>query len=497
MSPQSFEDDMRKDIGRTLLPSQVVATTIATDAEVDAYLRLRDQRRDFRYARLDKPAAEQGEVKDEEIEAWYKQHQAEFMVPERVALEYVELDASKLEIDQTPDDSVLQERYEKAKSRYVTAEQRLASHILVKVGGKGAPEDQKAALAKAEEIEKQLKAGKDFATLAKQDSADLGSKNQGGDLGWLDRGTTEEAFENALFALGKGEVSQPVLTSEGYHIIELRDVRPGKTRSFDEVKPELLKEYADGERDRVYSDKAGRLTELTYQDPSTLETAAKELGLAVQKTELFPRTGGQGIAANPGVAKAAFSDGVLVQNNNSDPIELGPNHIAIVRIAEHKPATPKPLDEVRDTVRARIVAERESKQAKDRADALYAQLGKDKTLDTLAASDNLKVEEQKGIGRDAATLDSRLVSAVFSMPRPEQDKPSYRLVDLGGDNYALVQLTAVTDGDPSKLDAKTREAARNTLQQQASMSAAREFVEALRKATKVSISESKLQDQGP
>ena len=350
MSPQSFEDDMRKDIGRTLLPSQVVATTIATDAEVDAYLRLRDQRRDFRYARLDKPAAEQGEVKDEEIEAWYKQHQAEFMVPERVALEYVELDASKLEIDQTPDDSVLQERYEKAKSSYVTAEQRLASHILVKVGGKGAPEDQKAALAKAEEIEKQLKAGKDFATLAKQDSADLGSKNQGGDLGWLDRGTTEEAFENALFALGKGEVSQPVLTSEGYHIIELRDVRPGKTRSFDEVKPELLKEYADGERDRVYSDKAGRLTELTYQDPSTLETAAKELGLAVQKTELFPRTGGQGIAANPGVAKAAFSDGVLVQNNNSDPIELGPNHIAIVRIAEHKPATPKPLDEVRDTL---------------------------------------------------------------------------------------------------------------------------------------------------
>jgi len=497
MSPQSFEDDMRKDIGRTLLPAQIASTAIATDAEVDAYLRLRDQRRDFRYAKLDKPAAAQGEVKDDEIDAWYKQHQAEFMVPERVAVEYLELDASKLEIDQKPDDNVLKERYEKAKSRYVSAEQRLASHILVKVDGKGAPEDQKAALAKAEEIEKQLKSGKDFAALAKQESADLGSKNQGGDLGWLDRGTTEEAFETALFALGKGEVSQPVLTSEGYHVIELRDVRPGKTRTFDEVKPDLLKEYADSERERVYSDKAGRLTELTYQNPSTLETAAKELGLTVQKTDLFARTGGQGIAANPAVAKAAFSDGVLVQNNNSDPIDLSPNHIAVLRIAEHKPATPKPLDEVRDVVRTRIVAERTAKQAKDHADALYAQLGKDKTLDTLAASDNLKIEEQKGIGRDAATPDSRLVAAAFSMARPAQDKASYRLVDLGGDSYALVQLTAVADGDPSKLDAKTREAARNTLQQQMSMSVTREFVDALRKATKVSISESKLQDQSP
>ncbi|HEU4663116.1 MAG TPA: SurA N-terminal domain-containing protein [Dokdonella sp.] len=497
MSPQSFEDEMRKEIGRGLLPTQIGATAIATDRDVDAYLRLRDQTRDFRYVKLDKPAAPSGEVKDDEIEAWYKQHTAEFMVPERVAVEYLELDASKLAIDDKPDDSVLKERYEKAKSRYVTAEQRLASHILVKVGGKGAPEDQKAALAKAQAIEQQLKDGKDFATLAKQESADLGSKNQGGDLGWLDRGATEEAFENALFSLAKGQVSEPVLTAEGYHIIELRDVRPGKTRTFEDVKPDLLKEYADGERERVYSDKAGRLTELTYQNPSTLETAATELGLTVQKTDLFARTGGEGIAANPAFARAAFSDGVLVQNNNSDPLELGPNHIAILRIAEHKPATPKPLAEVRDTVRARIVAERASKQAKDRADALFAQLGKGKTLDALAASDNLKIEEQKGVGREAATLDSRLISAVFAMPRPAQDKPSYRLVDLGGDTYALAQLTGVTDGDPAKLDAKTREAARNTLQQQLSASVTREFVDAVRKATKISISESKLQDQNP
>ncbi len=495
MSPLAFEDRLRKELDSRELPAQVVATATATDAEVDAYIRLRDQRRDVRYLKLDKPAAAaNADVGADEIDAYYKAHQAEFMVPERVAVEYVELDAAKLDIEQTPDESVLKDRYEKNKARYVSAEQRLASHILIKVDGKGGPDEQKQALAKAEEIEKQLKDGKDFATLAKQDSADLGSKNQGGDLGWLDKGTTEEAFEGALFALGKGEVSKPVLGSEGYHIIELRDIRPGKTRTFEEVRPELEKEYATTERERIYSDKAGRLTDVTYQNPSSLEPAAKELGLTVQKTALFARTGGDGIATNPAVVQAAFGDSVLVQNNNSDPIDLGPSHVLVLRVAEHKPATPKPLDEVRETVKASILAERVRKQAKDHADALFAELGKGKTLDEIAAG--LKVEEQKGIGRDAANLDTRLVAGVFQAARPQDGKPTSKLIDLGGDAYALVQLTGVTDGSTSGLDARTREAARSTLDQGIGAEVARDFIAALRKATKVSISESRLADQG-
>ncbi|GAA0720146.1 SurA N-terminal domain-containing protein [Dokdonella soli] len=495
MSPAGFEERVRQDLGLRELPMQVAATALVTDAEVDTYLRLKDQRRDFRYVKLDKPAPENTEVGADEIDAYYKAHTAEFMVPERVAVDYIELDGAKLDVNLTPDDSVLKDRYEKEKARFVTNEQRLASHILVKVGGKGSADDQKRALAKAEDIEKQLKDGKDFATLAKQDSADLGSKNQGGDLGWLDKGTTDEAFETALFALKKGEVSAPVLTSEGYHIIDLRDVRPGKTRSFDEVKPELAKEFADSERERVYTEKAGKLTDLTYQDPSSLDAAAKELGLKVQKTALFPRQGGgEGVAANPAVAKAAFSDSVLVQNNNSDPIELGTNHIAVVRIAEHKPATPIPLDQVRDQVRGKLVAERVAKQAKTHADTLFAELGKGETLDQLATAQKLKVENQKGIGRDAANVDSALVKAVFAMPRPQQGKPGNQLVDLGGDNYALVQLDGVVDGDPSTLDAKTKQAARTTLTQGAGTAVTQEFIAALRKGTKIKISADKLQD---
>jgi peptidyl-prolyl cis-trans isomerase D len=495
MSPRSFEERVREDLAVRELPQQVGASTLITDAQLDTYLRLKDQRRDFRYVKLDKPAPDTSPVSDEEIQAYYKGHTAEFTVPEQVSLDYLELDGSKLEVNATPDDAVLKDRYEKEKSRYVSAEQRLASHILVKVGGKGSPDDQKAALAKAEGIAKEAKAGKDFAALAKQDSDDLGSKNQGGDLGWLEKGQTDEAFETALFAMNKGDISDPVLTADGYSIIDLRDVRAGKTRSFEEVKPELAKEYAATEKDRVYTDKAGRLTDLTYQDPSSLDAAAKDLGLTVQKTTLFARNGGAGIAENPNVVKAAFSDTVLVQNNNSDPIELGPNHIVVVRIAEHKPATPMPLDAVKELVRARVQGERASKQAKERADKLFADLNGGESLDKIAEAAKLKVETQQGIAREAVNVDSALVTAAFTLPRPTAGKPERQLVTLGGDSYALLQLDGVTDGDPSKLDAKTKDAARNTLAEAIAQTTQREFVDALRADAKVRTSPEKLESQ--
>lgn len=496
MSALSFDAMVRDNLASRALPEAVGASALVTDATVDEYLRLQDQRRTFRFAKLDKPSDDATPVSDEDIQTYYKDHGPDFVTPERVALDYVELDGSKIEIGTSVDDAVLKDLYEKDKSKFVTAEQRLVSHILVKVGGKGGPDDQKAALAKAENIASEAKSGKDFAELAKADSDDLGSKNQGGDLGWIEKGVTDEAFESALFAMKKGDISDPVLTGEGYHVIELRDIRPGTTRSFDEVKTELAKEYATTERERAYTDKAGRLTDLTYQDPSSLDTAAKELGLTVQKTDLFPRTGGTaGIAANPAVVKAAFSDGVLVQNNNSDPIDIGPNHIVVVRIAEHKASTPKPLDEVKDEVRKRIVAERLQKKAKERADLLFADLGKGQTLDQVAAANGLKVEEQKDFTRDALSVDSALVKAAFAMPKPVAGKPEHQLVVLGGDAYALIELESVTDADPSKLDAKTKEAARNTLANGLALTMTREFVDALRANAKIRVSEDKIEQQ--
>ncbi|MGA9828409.1 MAG: SurA N-terminal domain-containing protein [Rhodanobacteraceae bacterium] len=489
MTPLGYEQSVQRDLAVRQLPLAVAMSSIVTNAQVDEYLRLKNQQRDFRYVKLDKPAADAKPVTDADVATYYKAHPKDFMIPERVAIAYIELDAAKVAADVKPDEATLKDRYEKEKSRFVSNEQRLASHILIKVGGNGSPADQKAALAKAEDIDKQAKSGKDFAELARKYSDDLGSRNQGGDLGWLEKGMTDQAFEGALFALDKGQISDPVLSPEGYHIIELRDIRPGKTRSFEEVKPELAREAADSEREGVYAEKSGKLTDLTYQDPSSLDPAAKALDLKVQTTPLFSRAGGTGIAANPDIVKAAFSDSVLVQGNNSDPIDLGPNHIAVVHVIEHKPAARQPLDKVRDEIHKRIVAERTASEAKARANALFASLGGGTDLPALAAREKLKLETERNIARDAANLDSALVKAAFEMTRPKDDKPVFKLVPLKDDAYALLQLDRVIDGSPTSLDAKTREAARTALQQAEATAAARDFIQALRNDSKVEINE--------
>ena len=488
---ESFQDDVIKDLATRQLPSDLAQSNVVTNAEIDSYLKLRDQTRDFSYIKLDKPAADAIKIADADIEKFYKDHAAEFMTPEKVSLDYVELDAAKMKADLVPDEAVLKQRYEDQKARFTTAEQRQASHILIKVAKNANADAQKAALEKAKAIEAEIKAGKDFAAVAKEKSDDLGSKSQGGDLGWLDKGLTDPAFETALWAMKKGDVSDPVRSPEGYHLIELRDVREGKVKSFEEVKAELTKQYLETENARRYSELAGKLVDTLGNDPS-LTNVAKTFNLPLQKTTLFTRAGGEGIAANPAVLKAAFSPTVLVEGGTSDTITLAPNHVVFVHLDQHEKPAPKSLDQVREEIRGKLVTEQLAKQAKEQADTLYARLQKGETLDQIAAVAKAKVEQEKDIGRNAANLDGKLVGEVFKLARPAADKPTTAEVALANDAYALVALTSVKDADPSKLDAKSKEAARNQLAAGYSNDAVRGFLDALRKSADVKVAEERM-----
>ena len=488
---ESFQDDVIKDLATRQLPADLAQSIIVTNAEVDAYLKLRDQTRDFSYIKLEKPSADAIKIADADIEKYYKDHGNEFMTPEKVSLDYIELDAAKMKSDVVADDAVLKQRYEDQKAKFTAPEQRLASHILVKVEKNANAEAQKAALEKAKAIEAEIKSGKDFAAVAKEKSDDLGSKSQGGDLGWLEKGLTDPAFETALWAMKKGDLSDPVLSPEGYHIIQLRDIREGKVKPFEEVKGELAKQYTEAENERRYSDLAGKLVDALGSDPS-LTNAAKTFNLPLQKTTPFTRAGGEGIAANPAVIKAAFSPNVLIEGNTSDSITLSPNHVVFVHMDQHEKPVQKPIDQVREEIRGKLVAEQLSKQAKEQADTLYARLQKGETLDQIASVVKVKVEQEKEIGRNAANLDGKLVGEVFKLTRPAADKPTLAEIPLANDAYALVALTAVKEADPSKLDAKSKEAARNLLAQSYSNDAVRGFLDALRKSADVKIAEDRL-----
>jgi peptidyl-prolyl cis-trans isomerase D len=494
MSPRGFEDRVRRDMMMQALPSQLVSSGFVTDDYVSRYLALRDQTRTFAYLVLPPPSADAvGEITDEQVQAYFSEHADRYVSEERIALEYLEIDASKLDVPVSADESTLRQRYEEQKSRYVEAEQRLASHILIKADANADADAQKAAQLKAQEIVELARAeDADFAALAKEYSEDPGSKNSGGELGWIEPGITDPGFESALFAMQPGTISDPVKGADGWHVIQLREVKDETGKPFEEVQSELEREYLEGERERIFSDLAGRLVDVIYRDPTTLATAAEELDLPIQRTESFTRSGGTGIAAVPEVMQVAFSEALLVDGTVSDPIDLGEGRTIAVRVIDHVAATPLAFDVVEQQVRAELLAERIAQQGEQNAQADLARLQQGETLASLADSRSLEVRTAEQVGRMGASVDPMIAQKAFSLPHPEADKPSVGMVEMAAGGHALIALSAVVDGDPASTEAASVAALREQLSQAVGSAEAAAFVKALRLEAKIDVVEGRL-----
>ncbi|HET7591732.1 MAG TPA: SurA N-terminal domain-containing protein [Rhodanobacteraceae bacterium] len=495
-SADQFEDEVRSDLATRQLPEAIIATAFATKAEAEAFLRLELQQRDFSFVDLPPPAPtpEQGNVSDAEIAGYYKAHQSEFMTPEQVAVNYIDLDAATMKVTPDLSDKALEARYDKEKARFVSPPQWEVAHILIKLPPKASAADKQAALAKARKVEALAKApGADFAKLAEEYSDDLGSKRQGGDLGWLSKGDAGPEFQAALDKMKKGGISDPVLTSDGYHIIDVRDLREGHSQSFAEVRDQLAAEAKKDARKDTYQDVGNKLTDMIYNDPTSLKPAAQKLGLTVQTTPLFGRDGGKsGIAANPKVVKAAFSDMVLVQGNTSDPIDLGDDHMVVIHVDKHIPAAPKPLDQVRDQIHHEIVQQRVDASAKTLAEKAFGELKGGTSLDTLAKAAGQDVQQKSGVIRNAQGIDPDLVTAVFKLAHPAKGAETKALVPMENGHYALVVLHSVTPGDPSTVPQEAQAFLREQMARAYGGADMQEFIDILRDHAKIELAKQRL-----
>jgi len=489
-TPGMFEDEVRSSLAIQLLPDAINDSTIASDAQVDQFLSLLTQRRDLRYFLLPRPTLADNQVSDAQIETYYKAHLADYMNPEQVSVKYIEVVGADLPLDAAPSDDDLKKRYAEEKQRFVQPEQRLASHILINVPANATPEQQKAALAQAEKIAASVNPG-DFAKLAEQDSQDLGSKRQGGDLGWLEKGVTDPAFDAALFALQKDQISKPVLSSDGYHIIWLRDVRSGESKPFDEVRDQLAKEASAAERDRKYNEVAGKMSDNTYQNPTSLEPASVALNLPIRSTDLFSRKGGEGITANPKLLAAAFGDDVLVQGNNSSLIDLGNNHSVVIHIDKHVPAAARPLADVRADVQKRILDERVAATEKKQADEALVRLRKGEPMSAVAASLGATITSMNEAVRHSQAP-APLLTQAFLLPHPVADKAEFAAVDMQDGSYALLAVDKVQGGDLSKVPAEQREALRRQITQAYGSETTRELIDLLKANVKIKVNPSRL-----
>ena len=530
MTPQQFEAEMRASIVFSQFPVSIATSAIATKWELRDYAALMDQKRAFKavivpaeplvvdeslvedvvvdevietaegaevVAAEEIVAAEEvtglAPVEEEAVLAWYEENKGDYLSREMIEIEYLELDVATMGGSVEPEEEVLKGRFEEQKVRFVTPEARLASHILLEVDSAAAEVDIETAREQAEELAERARAGEDFAALATEYSQDVGSAADGGDLGWVEPGFMVQAFEDGLYNLsGEGSISDPIQTGFGFHVIYLREIRPSEGMTYTEARDILVAEYVAEADERRYLEQADRLVDIIYEDPTTLDAAADELGLEVRTAGPFGRQGDPaGISSNMEVVTTAFSDLVLGQGLVSDPVNLGDNHIVLVRMKEHFPEAQLPLEDVRDQVVDSIRSQRAMEAASARAGELLASLNGGTDIVSLAETSGLDLIEQEAATRNGPQIEARLRREVFLLPKPAEDGPVRSVVELS-DGYAVIQLDSVTDGEYSEEDALRAQNYARRLSNGSASSEALGFVRMLREQSEIEIFEDKL-----
>jgi peptidyl-prolyl cis-trans isomerase D len=492
-TPLQFEEDVRKGLQQGLVPNAVLQTAFATPAELQRVLKLLGEKRDVSYAIMPPPAADTAPITAAEIQRWYDSHADDYRAPETVTLDYLDIDQSTLPPPAAADDATLRQRYDQEKARFVEPEQRLTSHILVKVDAKATPAQQKAAQEKAAALAQQARQpGADFAALARANSDDAGSKASGGDLGWVAKDAMVKPFEDALFAMQAGQVSDPVKSEFGWHVIQLREIKAGKQVPFEDARAQLAREQADADREHAFNELTGKLVDQVNKNPTTLAPAARLANLQVQHAGPMARGQGSGVLANPAVQRVAFSESMIEDGTVSDPIDVGNGRSVLIRVSQHAQAHPLPLAEVSQRVVAAIRGDRAAKAATAAADRLVAAVRAGTPLKDAAATQQLAVSDVAGLTRNMPMPDPAAVDAMFKAPPPAAGKASAGQVTLADGRVVVYAVTRITPGDPAEASDAEKQSIQQQLTEMAGEDDLQALVASLRKRIKLTVAEDRL-----
>ncbi|HVY66794.1 MAG TPA: SurA N-terminal domain-containing protein [Gammaproteobacteria bacterium] len=485
LTPAAFEAMQRTNLAAQDLQSGIADSTFLTPAEFRRYIELYNQRREIAYALFDTAAfAPKATVDDAAISARYEGNQAAYQTPETVDLEYVELSLADIAagIQLTEDD--LHAAYEEEKDRFQAAEERHARHILIPV----ADGQEDAARKQADAVEARLKAGEDFAKVAKEVSTDAGTKEQGGDLGWIARGTLPGPFEDTLFGLKVGEVSAPVRSDFGFHVIRLEETRGGTIQPFEAVRDELASETKTRRAEMQFNDKANQLGDKAFDAYNELASVATAMQLPLKTVKGFPRTGDQNLFRNSAaVVQAAFSDDVVDSGRNSKLVELADDDVLVLRVTAHNVPKTKPLDEVRGQIRDELVHERSQEMAEMAAGAFLADIEKGGDPAALATMHGGTWHAAAWVQRTDSTVPTEVLSAAFAMRKPAASSVQREAVALANGNHAVLVLSGVQAGEPGSLTQSERDQRQKQLADQSARAELTAYIDSVRDEATVRI----------
>lgn len=460
LRPAEFEQSLKRDIISSQLTQGIGATAAAPEQILSQAYILEGQQRRFKYLLLPlETFTASATVSDEEIGNYYESHSEAFMTPERVRAQYLELNAATIKSATEVDEQAIQGLYDEQADKYIVPEERHARHILIQLSPDADEDAKAAALDKANSIVSRLHNGEDFAALAKELSDDPGSAPNGGDLGFFSRGLMTPEFEAATFELQAGELSKPVKSAFGFHIIELLEIKPEVATPLAEVRDELVNQLLSAERGDLFYEQAETLSNLAFEQPDSLQGAADKLDLEIKTTDWVSADAGTGIAEHKKVREALFSEDVLDNGNNSATIEVDTDHVVVLHLLDRKEATLQPLDAVKEQIGIRLKDEKARTLAEAKGLLVLGELqgSTTVTLDSVAAAESLEVQETPLINRNASEPAAAIVAAAFAADEPTTDQPVYNGVLSASGDYIIIALEEVKAGDFSALPPVARE----------------------------------------
>jgi peptidyl-prolyl cis-trans isomerase D len=453
--PVSFEAQVRADLTEQQLRDAAVATAFIPKTEMERYESLRNQQRELEVFTLKMTDFQtQAQVGDQQIADYYAQNKAAFMTEEKVQIAYLELKRDDLAAKLTLDDAALQQWFEDNAERYAKPEERTVSHILVSVDD---PAKDAEAKQRIDALYADIQAGKrTFEDVAKTDSDDKNTADNGGSLGAIVLADWGPEFTKAVTALAAGQMSEPVKTEAGYEIIRVIEIKPAVAQEFVTVKAAVEKDYRTEQADKAFVDAADKMQTLAYENDGDLASIATALNLNVQQSDWATQSQGQGIVADEKVRNAAFAEEVLKSGKNSEALELADGHVVVLRVINHEAAAQKPLESVQADIRSQLLAQASRQLTAQKGEAVLTKLSATQTWSVLTdegIGDESGVEKLGLVTRTDSKLSPEIAQKAFAMNAPVEGKSSWAGIVLGTGDYVVINLKAVKTGDATAADA--------------------------------------------
>lgn len=481
LSPSQFEARIRGQLLTQEVREGIARLAYLPNGVAEQALKVENQQREVSVAEIKtKDFVAQTKVTPEEVKAYYDKNHDKFRVPEQVKLEFILMSANTLIPGMQVNDDEMKKFYAENASKFQGDEQRRASHILISFGVSATAQAKQEARKKAEEMLAEVRKNpKNFEALAKKYSQDPGSAEKGGDLGVFGRGAMVKPFEDAVFSMSPGAVSDLVESEFGYHIIKLTEIK-GQAQTYDDVKPQIRAELMYQKSLSKFSEQAENFSNMVYEQSSSLQPAAKAFGLQVQTTGWMSREEGAKFFKNDRLMNLVFTDEVLKERRNTEAIEVTANSLLSARVVDYKPAAPRTFSEVSAGIEDYLKQEQAAKLAIQKGESDLAILRQAKEVPALEWIPSVMADRKNAQG-----LTDLVMTEAFKMDAGKL--PAYSGVANSNKGYLLVKVSKVESVLPA--EDSDKQAKKIELQSALSLEYVSAYIKSLKEKAKITVNQ--------